>query len=150
MLDHMKRVLFICTGNYYRSRFAESLFDALARERGIAWEATSRGTSVLTLGHYNVGPLCTFAWSALTARNVVVEDHPRAPIQLTSDDFTQADAIVAICEEEHRPLLEDAFPHIAPHVEYWSVRDRAFTPPEEAFRALEQEVRRLVERLAEI
>jgi protein-tyrosine-phosphatase len=38
----MKRVLFLCTGNYYRSRFAELLFNYRARSTGLAWEASSR------------------------------------------------------------------------------------------------------------
>src|SRR5690349_3085772 len=94
----MKRVLFICTGNYYRSRFAELLFEMLARKRGIAWEATSRGTSVLSLGHHNVGPICQFAKRALAACGVRVDDTPRAPLQLVKEDLLRADLIVAVCE----------------------------------------------------
>ncbi len=36
-------VLFLCTGNYYRSRFAEALFNAVAGKMGLPWKATSRG-----------------------------------------------------------------------------------------------------------
>ena len=39
-----KTVLFLCTGNYYRSRFSEYLFNALAEKKGLlSWRATSRG-----------------------------------------------------------------------------------------------------------
>ena len=38
-----KRVLFICSGNYYRSRLAEILFNHEAERVGLAWEAGSRG-----------------------------------------------------------------------------------------------------------
>jgi hypothetical protein len=38
-----KIMLFLCTGNYYRSRFAELLFNHLAKQRGLDWQATSRG-----------------------------------------------------------------------------------------------------------
>ena len=37
-----KRVLFICSGNYYRSRLAEILFNHAAAAAGLAWEAGSR------------------------------------------------------------------------------------------------------------
>ena len=37
------KLLFICTGNYYRSRFAEMLFNTLAREGHLQWIAESRG-----------------------------------------------------------------------------------------------------------
>ena len=38
-----KTVLFLCTGNYYRSRFAEILFNHLAGQSKLAWRADSRG-----------------------------------------------------------------------------------------------------------
>ena len=49
-------VLFLCTGNYYRSRFAEVLFNHLARERGSCWRAESLGLD-LAIGVNNVGPI---------------------------------------------------------------------------------------------
>src|SRR5262249_40863295 len=38
-----REVLFLCTGNYYRSRFADILFSAEASRRGLAWSSFSRG-----------------------------------------------------------------------------------------------------------
>ena len=38
-----KNVLFLCTGNYYRSRFAEILFNSVAGRMGLPWKASSRG-----------------------------------------------------------------------------------------------------------
>ena len=38
-----KQVLFVCTGNYYRSRFAESLFNSKVRDSRLGWKAISRG-----------------------------------------------------------------------------------------------------------
>ncbi len=35
------RVLFLCTGNYYRSRFAEILFNSVAGKMGLPWMAMS-------------------------------------------------------------------------------------------------------------
>ena len=37
------KVLFTCTGNYYRSRFAEILFNSLAGAAHLEWIAESRG-----------------------------------------------------------------------------------------------------------
>ncbi len=39
----MKKVLFVCTGNYYRSRLAHLLFNHYADEVDLDWKATSRG-----------------------------------------------------------------------------------------------------------
>ena len=37
-----KGVLFLCTGNYYRSRFAEVLFNSVAGQMGLPWRAHRR------------------------------------------------------------------------------------------------------------
>ena len=52
-----RTVLFLCTGNYYRSRYAEELFNDLARSAGLGWTAASRGLAVEELGRWNVGPV---------------------------------------------------------------------------------------------
>ncbi|HVJ67318.1 MAG TPA: hypothetical protein VM510_05000, partial [Caulifigura sp.] len=39
----LKRVLFLCTGNYYRSRFSEELFNSLAKQHNLDWSADSAG-----------------------------------------------------------------------------------------------------------
>jgi protein-tyrosine-phosphatase len=38
-----KRVLFVCSGNFYRSRLAELLFNEAAEKAGVVWRAESRG-----------------------------------------------------------------------------------------------------------
>ena len=53
---HEKTVLFLCTGNYYRSRFAEILFNSVAGKMGLQWRASSRGLA-LERGINNVGPM---------------------------------------------------------------------------------------------
>ena len=41
-----RTVLFLCTGNYFRSRFAEILFNSLSTQRGLDWTASSRGLAI--------------------------------------------------------------------------------------------------------
>ena len=55
-----KTVLFLCTGNYYRSRFAEILFNSVAGKMGLPWQASSRGLA-LERGVHNVGPMAVAA-----------------------------------------------------------------------------------------
>src|SRR5438445_5832879 len=61
-----KTVLFLCTGNYYRSRFAEALFNSVAGKMGLPWQVSSRGLA-LERGVNNVGPMAVAAVKALEA-----------------------------------------------------------------------------------
>jgi protein-tyrosine phosphatase len=143
----VKRVLFVCTGNYYRSRFAESLFNAMASERGLPWQADSRGTDVVNAGRWNVGPLSQFARHGLQERGVRIGDDVRVPLQLGETDLTHADLIIGISEVEHRPHLQRDFPAWCDRVEYWTVEDLGITPADEALTALHRYVDELIARL---
>src|SRR5438105_14447533 len=106
---HEKTVLFLCTGNYYRSRFAEDLFNSVAGRMGLPWRAASRGLA-LERGVNNVGPMAAAAVKALEARGLRgIADVARLPTQVTADDFDMADWIVALKEAEHLPLLRERF-----------------------------------------
>ena len=82
-----KTVLFLCTGNYYRSRFAEILFNSVAGKMGLPWQASSRGLA-LERGVNNVGPMAVAAIKALEALGVrAAEAVARFPVQVTTDDL---------------------------------------------------------------
>src|SRR5262245_12209949 len=116
-----KVVLFLCTGNYYRSRFAEVLFNAVAAKMGLPWKASSRGLA-LERGVNNVGPMAASAIAALEGLGVrAAEAVARLPAQVTTEDFDQADRVVALKEIEHLPLLQERFPDRAAKVEFWQV-----------------------------
>ena len=144
----MQRVLFICTGNYYRSRFAEIVFNAAAHQRGLPWEATSRGTDIYGAGKDNVGPISSLARAALEARGLPIAADIRLPLPLAEADLATADLIVAVCEAEHRPHLQRDFPAVIDRVQFWGVQDLGDTPADEALPALKRHVNALIERLA--
>jgi protein-tyrosine phosphatase len=135
-------VLFLCTGNYYRSRFAEVLFNSVAGKMGLPWRASSRGLA-LERGVNNVGPMEVSAVKALEALGLrAVAEFSRFPIQATVEDFEAAHWIVALKEAEHLPLLQERYPAWAEKVEFWQVDD---TP--EVLGLIEREVMGLVARL---
>ena len=95
-----KNVLFLCTGNYYRSRFAEVLFNSVAGRMGLAWQAVSRGLA-LERGVNNVGPMAVEAVTALYVLGVRAADPvTRLPAQVTTDDLERADWVVALKRAE--------------------------------------------------
>jgi protein-tyrosine phosphatase len=141
----MRTVLFLCTGNYYRSRFAESLFNHLSAAAGHPWRAESRG---LALTPVNVGPISRHALEFLERLRVPPSDPLRLPLALTEADLGRAAHVVAVKEAEHRPLLERDFPAWTPRVEFWQVHDVDCAGPEIALVELEGHVRRLVSRLS--
>src|SRR6266567_1492104 len=125
---HEKTVLFLCTGNYYRSRFAEVLFNSVAGSMGLPWRASSRGLA-LERGVHNVGPMALSAIKALETRGLrAVADFARFPIQVTADDLEIAEWIVALKQAEHQPLVQERFPTWAEKVEYWQVDDAPEVP----------------------
>jgi protein-tyrosine phosphatase len=142
----MKTVLFLCTGNYYRSRFAEIYFNWHAPKRRLAWQATSRG---LGLDPCNLGPLSLHTILRLRELEIPVAGGQRLPLSARIEDFAAADHIVAVKATEHRPMIEGRFPEWLKRVEFWEVHDLDCAGPEEAMPCLEQEVVGLMNRLAE-
>src|SRR3954447_22399873 len=140
-----KTILFLCSGNYYRSRFAENLFNHRAAQAGLDWRATSRGLK-REFGAWNIGPMFPGAIAAL--RQLGVEpDESRCAMHCYESDLRGADLIVALKEAEHRPLLDEHFPAWASRVEFWQVHDLDFATPEQALPEIEQLIEQLIDRL---
>jgi protein-tyrosine phosphatase len=131
-------ILFLCTGNYYRSRFAEVLFNSVAERMGLAWRADSRGLA-LERGVNNVGPMEVLAVEALQALGIeAAEACARLPAQVTAEDLEQAHRIIALHRDEHLPLVQERYPAWVDKVEFWQIDDSSGVLPR-----LEREVREL-------
>jgi len=143
----MKRVLFLCSGNYYRSRFAEHLFNWLAFQSGLAWRAGSRGLRVGLAG--TVGPISQLTVEALKDRGILTDGEHRYPIALTRADLVKSALVIAVKEAEHRQLMEEQFPDWSEAIEYWHVDDLDCAGPDVALPQLEDKVRALVTRLSQ-
>lgn len=147
----MRTVLFLCTGNYYRSRFAEHLFNHLARTVCPDWIAISRALA-LERGHANVGPISPLAVAALRERGIALAEPERRPIPLAVRDLDAADLVVAVKRDEHRPLLEARFPDwLLRHPErivFWDVDDIEVRSAENALSELADDVEDLCRKLA--
>jgi protein-tyrosine phosphatase len=137
-------VLFLCTGNFYRSRFAEIYFNWLAPRENLGWRADSRG---LALDPDNIGPLSIHTRLELASLGIPLPDPLRDPLDAAVADFEAAQLIVALKEAEHRRLVQSRFPSWAERVEYWHVHDLDFAGPADALPQVKRHVEELVKRL---
>jgi protein-tyrosine phosphatase len=118
-----KTAVFLCTGNYFRSRFAEILFNHVAGKFGLSWKASSRALA-LEPATRNVGPMAVVAIDALEKMGIRASaDFARFPLPVSTDELDQAHFIVALKQTEHLPMLQERFPAWVEKVEFWDVDD---------------------------
>jgi protein-tyrosine phosphatase len=140
----MREILFLCTGNYYRSRYAEALFSHEAARRGLPWRAFSRGLGTHLAPPKGLSPHATRRLD----EQAIPHDHTAPdPVQVDEEDFRRAARIVALKETEHRPLLAILHPAWEKRVEYWEIGDLDSAPPEVALAAIEAHVNTLLDAL---
>lgn len=148
----MKVVLFLCTGNYYRSRFAEELFNFRAPAQCPGWVALSRGIAV-DLGSHNVGPIAPQATDGLQQRGVPFDPTAaRMPRSLEISDLDSADSIIALKYAEHFPLMRDRFfsrlsANEIARMEYWDIHDIDVMSSDKALPLIEERLDDLMTRL---
>jgi protein-tyrosine phosphatase len=134
-------ILFLCTGNYYRSRFAEILLNARI-DPASGYRAASRGLKIGWPG--NVGPLSPFAEQRLAQLNIASTGDRRMPLQCRECDLAEAFAVIAMKEAEHRAMIADSFPDWAGRVRYWHVHDVDAAAPDAALAEIERRVETLI------
>jgi protein-tyrosine phosphatase len=140
-----RTILFICTGNYYRSRFAEALFNHHAELRGLSWRAISRGLAIERV--IEINKLSRVTFTAMLQRGIK-RRHTSADLNaLTLQDLVEADLAIAMCEAEHRPMMIEKYPLWVDHVMYWHVRDLPDSRPSEALPEMERQVFLLLDSL---
>jgi len=134
----MRQVLFICSGNFYRSRFAEAVFNHHATQRHLPLRAFSRGLAThLVQGE---GDISLYTRFALAARGIPIHHTGAHPVQLARTDLEVAHRTIAVKEAEHRPLMRQQFPDWEDRIEYWAVHDLDAAAPDVSIPLLEQRV----------
>ncbi|VVM05050.1 arsenate reductase [Methylacidimicrobium cyclopophantes] len=137
-------LLFICTGNYYRSRFAEAVFNYHASARDLPWRAGSRGLAVGPTPF----PLSPFARSRLQELGIPLSHTRQFPLSLSEEDLAQAAHAIALQEREHRPMIARLFPEWVGRIRFWDIDDVDRSPAAIALPKLENHVLLLLNELA--
>lgn len=121
-----KTVLFVCSGNYYRSRLAELLFNHYAATAKIPWRADSRGL----LEQTKCQGLSPSVVRYLEEKKLgELLQNPRKPTPIRFDDLEKADLSIGLSRAEHESMFLTRFGQIPRHMEkqgklrYWNVDD---------------------------
>ena len=146
MLAAPPLVLFLCSGNYYRSRFAEHWFNHRVTATTLRHRADSAGLWP-DCRRYNPGPISHDTLTALRTRGVSLPPSHRIPRDVTEADIRGAAVTIALKEAEHRPVVVERFPSLLERVEFWHVHDLEDAPPSEAIPLIEANVNALIARL---
>ncbi|MGD0837191.1 MAG: low molecular weight phosphatase family protein [Polyangia bacterium] len=133
-------VLFVCTGNFYRSRFAEAIFKAHATPGSAS--ASSRGLDTSKPRATGLSPLVVDELKRLKISPDLVADYPR---QLKREDLDAADVVVLLNGPEHAPMLKKQFPQVdMTKVRQWSVPDVPAMAASDAFAQITRQVDLLI------
>lgn len=142
-------VLFLCTGNYFRSRFSEELFNHWARRMNLPWHAESRGLmeDMSSLKAQNIGKISRHTMKALQMRGIKPSGADRWPQSVTRPELEFAHRTIALKEDEHRPMMERRFPDLADRIEYWKVDDIDVLPAQHGIAQAEKNLLALIQEL---
>jgi len=127
------KVLFVCSGNAYRSPVAEALLKKFKPEVDV----DSAGTDPAI-------PISELAKTYLTRENAV-KYLKRAPEGLDVKNLAEYDLIIAM-EPKHRHIILNMCPECGDKIIVWNIEDPYFLPKgyaEEVFRQIKQKVKEL-------
>lgn len=116
----MKKILFVCTANIHRSRFAEEVFNHLAIQDNNEYRAFSAG---LRVGDFSYREIYYPALEHLESFNIKPIRPKESSMHI--DDVILEDYYKIICmdKNEHKPMV-DANPKLSKYkFEYWEIVD---------------------------
>ena len=143
----MKLLCFVCTGNYYRSRFAEECFNSSAHKHSSEWRADSRGVGDLACLE-NSGPISKHVIQELQKRGYPITNGTRMPERLKKNETGHYDLFVCLNGDEHESPLLKEFGIPGEKILCWDILDDDKSPPEIEMERLERKLSQLVETLS--
>lgn len=132
----MRKILFICTGNYYRSKFAEIYFNYISHTL-ISYKAQSRGINIEN--PLNIGFISPYTVLRLNKLEIPIPKL-KPPILLTENDLITSEIVIALDEKEHFEYLNETYPIHQNKITYWNIPDLYKESAETALDKLQIEV----------
>ncbi|MEI6461114.1 MAG: low molecular weight phosphatase family protein [Verrucomicrobiota bacterium] len=138
--------LFVCTGNFYRSRHAEAFFNWHATKLDLPHRAFSRGL-LTSLVADEPTLISRDTQRRMGELGIPMHLTGEAPTQLRRRDLERAHHTIALKRDEHYAMMLESHPEWADRIDYWAVHDIDCAHPDEALPQIEKQVLELVQKL---
>lgn len=116
----MNNILFVCTGNIFRSRFAEEVFNHLCKINGVDATAFSAG---LQVGRYKQRKIYWPAMNELERLKIEPLRSNEESVHIDDIDVSIYDQIICMDEEEHKPMVRSNELLSGFTFQYWNIVD---------------------------
>ena len=98
----MRKILFVCTANIFRSRFSEEVYNHLASDLKLDSQAFSAG---LMVGFYKSRTIYAPALEELKLLNIEPKRKNELSIHIDELDLESFDQIICMDRNEHLPMV---------------------------------------------
>ena len=142
----MKKLYFVCMGNYYRSRLAEELAYYYAAQYGVDIVADSGGLSKIPNPDH-VGPMAHATLRYLANKDITPKGIEREPKSCVATDVYSADIVVLTDGAEQGTLFTQRFPDFTGDIVAWNARDHMYDPILQTTVRIDQKVEELIKSL---
>ena len=116
----MHNILFVCTANIFRSRFAEEVFNFLAIKEKISARAFSAG---LKVGEYHIRRIHRPALEQLEKLNIKPKRPNKLSLHIDEVQLNKYDQLICMDETEHKPMVLSNSKLKGFNFEYWDIID---------------------------
>lgn len=138
------KVCFVCTGNYYRSRFAEAVFNFLSKECGEDHIAESRGLDISAADKVakEYGELSPYTKNKMDDLEIPHNLTSKERKAILKEDLETFDVIVIMDRSEHFKMVKEFVGEDKDMIEaakkfkYWAIKDVFDWEPEETLGAV--------------